>query len=111
MTASLFASNWKTGKAPTILIWVPGRRSVPDNEVAYDREKSAATTTDKPPRPISFATAIALIRCTITNLSNNTTRTTMVYENFSWKADCIGTSNRADVGLLPYLQSGHAPLL
>ncbi len=63
MTPSLFASNWTTGKAPTILIWVSGHRGIPDNEDAYDREKSAATTTDKPPRPISFATAIALIRC------------------------------------------------
>ncbi len=78
MTPSLFASNWTTGKAPAILIWVQGNRGVPDNEAAYNRDKSAATTTDTPPQPISFATAKALIRCTITDLSNNRTRTVMV---------------------------------
>ncbi len=35
----------------------------------------------------------------------------MVYEHFSWKTDSIATSNRADVGLLQILRSGHAPLL
>ncbi len=35
----------------------------------------------------------------------------MVYEYFSWKADCIATSNRTDAFLLAWLRSGHTPLL
>ncbi len=34
----------------------------------------------------------------------------MVFENFSWKADCIATSNQADAVLLAHLRSGHTPL-
>ncbi len=35
----------------------------------------------------------------------------MVYEHFSWKADCVATSNRADAVLLAHLRAGHTPLL
>ncbi len=35
----------------------------------------------------------------------------MVYEHFSWKADCIATSNRADAVLLARLRAGNTPLL
>ncbi len=35
----------------------------------------------------------------------------MVDEHFSWKADCIATSNRADAILLDRLLAGHTPLL
>ncbi len=35
----------------------------------------------------------------------------MMYEHFSWKADCTATSNRADAVLLVRLRSGHTPLL
>ncbi len=35
----------------------------------------------------------------------------MVYEQFSWKADCIVVSNRANVVLLARLRSVHTPLL
>ncbi len=38
-------------------------------------------------------------------------RTAMVYEHFSWEADCIATSNRADAVLLARLRAGHMPLL
>ncbi len=41
----------------------------------------------------------------------NRLRTAMVYEHFSWKADCIATSNRADAVLLARLRAGHTPLL
>ncbi len=71
--------------------------------------KAAATATDTPPRTISLSTAKALIRRTITDSPSNRPRT--VYENFSWKADCIATSNRADDALLACLRAGHTPLL
>ncbi len=35
----------------------------------------------------------------------------MEYEHYSWKADGIATSNRADAVLLARLQSEHIPLL
>ncbi len=35
----------------------------------------------------------------------------MVYEHFSWMADCIATSNRADAVLLARLRSRRTPLL
>ncbi len=35
----------------------------------------------------------------------------MVYERYSWKADCIPTSNMADAVLLARLRAGHTPLL
>ncbi len=35
----------------------------------------------------------------------------MVYEHYSWKADYIATSNRADAVLQARLRSGHIPLL
>ncbi len=35
----------------------------------------------------------------------------MVYEHFSWKADCIATSNRADAVLIARLRAGHTLLL
>ncbi len=35
----------------------------------------------------------------------------MMYGNFSWKTDCIATSNRANDVLLACLRSGHTPLL
>ncbi len=59
----------------------------------------------------SVATAKALIRRAGTDPSPNRPRTTMVYEHFSWKADCIAISNRADAVLLARLQAGHTQLL
>ncbi len=35
----------------------------------------------------------------------------MLYEHFSWKADCIATFNRVDAVPLARLRSGHRPLL
>ncbi len=60
---------------------------------------------------ISLVTAKALIRRTIHDPTSNGFRAAMVHEHFSWKTDCIATSNRADAVLLARLRSGHAPLL
>ncbi len=35
----------------------------------------------------------------------------MIYDISSWKENCIGNANRADVALLTHLRSGHTPLL
>ncbi len=35
----------------------------------------------------------------------------MVYGHYSWKADCIATSNRADAVLLVRLRLGYTPFL
>ncbi len=56
--------NWKD---PAILIWVQVHKGKPVNEAANELAKAAAATTDTPPRPISFYTAKALIRRSLTD--------------------------------------------
>ncbi len=48
-------------EGPTTLTWVPGHKGIPGNEAGEEMAKAAATATDTPPRPISFATTKALI--------------------------------------------------
>ncbi len=86
-------------KVPTILTWVPGHKGMPGNE-ATDESVNAAS-----------AATTHLIRCTVTDPPSNRPQTAMVYENFSWKADCISTSSRADAILLARLRFGHTSLL
>ncbi len=88
-----------------------GNKGIPGNEAADELAKAAATTTDTPPRTNSFVIAKALIRSTVTDPPSNRPRTAMVHEHFSWKADCIATSNRVDAILLARLRSGYTPIV
>ncbi len=91
-------------EGPTTPTWVPGHNGLPGKEAAGELANAAATATDTPPQPISFAT----------DAPSPTRRptgpeTAKVYEHFPWKAGCIATSYRADTVLLARLREGYTP--
>ncbi len=94
---------------PTTLLWVPGHKGITSNEVADAEVKAAMTTTNDPPRPMSYASARSVIHRTLADLAN--ARTAEVYNGFSWSKDCKEISKRADAVFLERLRVGHIPLL
>ncbi len=88
---------------PMNLLWIPGHKGIPGNELADTAAKAATLTNSDPPRPISYASARSLIRRTFTDPPPTNPRTVEEYGGFSWSKDCTATSNRADAVLLARL--------
>ncbi len=96
---------------PMSLLWIPGHKEIPSNELADTTAKATALNTSHPPRPISYASTRSLIRRTLTYPPPTNSRSAEVYGGFSWSKDCMDTSNRADAVLLVRLRAGDTPLL
>jgi ribonuclease HI len=97
--------------APTLvhLQWIPGHCDLPGNDRADEEAKRAAASTDQGQRPVTLASARALVKRTIADPPPTHPRVAAVYGNTP--PSLLSPTSREEEVLVAQLRSGHCPRL
>ena len=82
---------------------MPGRCSIPGNELADQKAMEASSLKTSPGRPIGLSSAVTCIKRTILDLPVQHGRTAAVYTDYSEFRDRREVTSRGDATLLAHL--------